>query len=283
MSNIYLGCAIWGYRPWVGQFLPAGTSNGDMLKAYAERLTTVEINATFYAVPDQPTVLRWASDTPSNFRFCPKVPRAISHSGNLTEQIAATKAFVAQLQLLGAKLGPIFLQLGPSYSPAQFGDLQTWLAAWDHAVPLAVEVRHRGWFAPQAAQRLNGLLAEHGVGRVLVDVRPINTGATTDQVILDARRKKPSVPYHVDVTAPFVLLRFMGHPDLAIDQPLLEQWADTIVAMLNDGLTVYSFMHCPVEERSPEMCELLAQALVARGIEYPLPTPPEPMQQLSLF
>lgn len=283
MSNIYLGCAIWGYRPWVGQFLPAATSNAEMLKAYAERLTTVEINATFYAVPDQPTVLRWASDTPASFRFCPKIPQAISHSGNLAQHVAQTQAFVAQMQLLGPKLGPIFLQLGPAYSPANFSDLQQWLSDWDHHVALAVEVRHRGWFAVQAAQRLNNLLAEHGVGRVLVDVRPINTGVTKDQVILDARRKKPSVPYHVDVTAPFVLLRFMGHPDLAIDQPLLEQWADTIVAMLNDGLTVYAFMHCPVEERSPEMCEILAQALVARGIDYPLPTPPAPIQQLSMF
>ncbi len=83
MSNILIGCAIWGYRPWVGTFLPAGTAATAMLAAYSQRLTTVEVNSTFYALPDAQTIARWAIDTPANFRFCPKVPRIISHSGAL--------------------------------------------------------------------------------------------------------------------------------------------------------------------------------------------------------
>ena len=283
MSNVFIGCAIWGYRPWVGDWLPAGTSAGEMLHAYAERLTTVEINATFYAVPDAATVTRWANDAPPTFRFCPKLPRAISHGGQLAATAAATTTFIARMQGLGERLGPLFLQLPPAYGPQHRADLTQWLARWPREVALAVEVRHRGWFAPNTNAALNALLAAHGVGRVLVDVRPINSGATSDPLILDARRKKPNVPHHTDQTAPFVLLRFMGHPDLALDRPLLAEWAQQIAAWLADGTAVYAFMHCPQEERSPDMCLLLAQQLAALGVPYPLPTPAAPPEQMLLF
>ncbi len=282
MSNILIGCAIWGYRPWVGPFLPAGTPASAMLAAYSQRLTTVEVNATFYALPDAQTVARWASDTPPGFRFCPKVPRIISHGGDLAPAQEHTTAFIERMRGLGEKLGPVFLQLPPAYSPHQLQDLAAWLRRWPADLALAVEVRHRGWFASQPAAALNTLLTDLGMGRVLVDVRPINTGASTDAVILEARRKKPTVPYHLDRTAPFTLIRFMGHPELAIDQPLLAQWADTVAAWAQQGTTVYMFMHCPVEEQSPELCAIFAELLLARGLPTLLPTPADP-QQLSLF
>ncbi len=75
----------------------------------------------------------------------------------------------------------------------------------------------------------------------------------------------------------------MGHPDLEIDRPLLEQWADTVAAWAQQGTAVFMFMHCPVEEQSPELCTIFAEQLVARGLPAPLPAPEEPPQQLSLF
>ena len=283
MSNIYLGCAIWGYRPWVGDWLPAGTSANDMLRAYSQRLTTVEINATFYAVPDAATVARWAADTPEGFRFCPKVPKAISHSGALARQGGPTRDFIGRLQGLGAKLGPIFLQLPPGYGPSQLADLSAWLDGWPAEVELAVEVRHPAWFGGPAGGELNRRLAARGAGRVVVDVRPVNTGATTDQLILEARRKKPSVPVELDYTGSAVLLRFMGHPDLAIDRPILADWASQTAAWLDAGKTVYAFMHCPVEERSPELCGIFAEQLADLGVPIILPEPELPPEQLTLF
>ena len=88
MTAFYLGCAIWGYRPWIGTWLPARTQ--DMLGAYSERLTMVEINATFYGLPDAATITRWAESTPTTFRFCPKIPRAISHSDGLASHRSET-------------------------------------------------------------------------------------------------------------------------------------------------------------------------------------------------
>lgn len=283
MSNMYIGCAIWGYRPWVGDFLPAGTSAGDMVRAYAERLTTVEVNSTFYALPEAATIRRWVSDTPNYFRFCPKVAQAISHSGNLGATMPQTNMFIERMRGFEGRLGPIFLQLPPSYGPAQLGDLATWLDRWPPDLALAVEVRHRGWFATQPAAALGALLRERAVGRVLVDVRPINTGDTTDNVILEARRKKPNVPLQLDRASSFALVRFMGHPDLRIDHPLLEDWATEVTTWLAEGTTVFMMMHCPVEERSPQLCTMFAKHLVARGVAQPLPAPAEPPQQMTLF
>jgi uncharacterized protein YecE (DUF72 family) len=283
MSNIYLGCAIWGYRPWVGEWLPAGTGANDMLRAYSQRLTTVEINATFYAVPDAATVARWAGDTPAGFRFCPKVPRAISHGGALARMAGPTRDFIQRMQGLGEKLGPIFLQLPPAYGPDRLADLGAWLESWPEEVELAVEVRHPAWFGGAAGRELNGRLAARGAGRVVVDVRPVNTGATADQVILEARRKKPNVPIELDYTGSTVLLRFMGHPDLAIDQPILAEWAGRISAWLAEGKRAYVFMHCPVEERSPELCYLFAEHMAGLGRPIALPQPEQPPEQLALF
>lgn len=283
MSNVLIGCAIWGYRPWVGAFLPAGTSTTAMLSAYSQRLTAVEINATFYAIPDSKTVARWATEVPDHFRFCPKIPQAISHAGKLNDQHETMQVFVEQMQPLQSKVGRVFLQLPPRYSPQSFADLEAWLERWANIMPLAVEVRHRGWFEQPVKHDFNQMLAHYDVSRVLVDVRPINTGESNDELVLEARRKKPNVPFHAELTNQACLLRFMGHPDLTIDVPLLEAWADLVATWSEQNVTVYAFMHCPAEEQSPIMCQMFAAMLEARGLPNPLTPPPVEPEQMSLF
>src|SRR5262247_705717 len=104
--NLYIGCPIWSFKGWVGNFYPKGTKPADFLHEYARRLTTIEGNTTFYAVPSVKTLSQWVDEMPETFRFCPKVPRAISHEGKLTGQIEATKAFIAIMSQLGSRLGP---------------------------------------------------------------------------------------------------------------------------------------------------------------------------------
>ena len=86
--TFYLGCPIWAYKDWVGGFYPEGTKPADFLREYARRLTAVEGNTTFYAVPAPMTLLRWVEETPETFRFCPKLPRTVSHAGKLMEHIS---------------------------------------------------------------------------------------------------------------------------------------------------------------------------------------------------
>jgi uncharacterized protein YecE (DUF72 family) len=111
MMRLYVGCPIWAYKGWVGSFYPKGTKQSDYLWEYARRLTTVEGNTTFYAVPTEKTLEGWVAETPGTFRFCPKLPRTISHAGKLVEHIDESMRFVDVMSLLGERLGPMFLQL----------------------------------------------------------------------------------------------------------------------------------------------------------------------------
>ena len=65
--NFFLGCAIWAYKGWMGEFYPHGTRAGDFLHLYSRRFTTVEGNTTFYAVPKDETVTRWTNQIPPGF------------------------------------------------------------------------------------------------------------------------------------------------------------------------------------------------------------------------
>src|SRR5688572_13756575 len=144
--ELYFGCPIWSYKDWVGSFYPAKTKPADFLREYARRLTTIEGNTTFYAVPAQKTIAQWVAETPAGFRFCPKLPRAVSHAGKLNGHLEETARFIQATSGLGERLGAMFLQLPPQYSPALFDDLRAFLQAWPETFRLGVEVRHADWF-----------------------------------------------------------------------------------------------------------------------------------------
>lgn len=286
--NFSLGCAVWAYRGWVGSLFPPITKTTDFLKIYSRRLSTVEGNTTFYAVPSAEQVARWVEATPPGFTFCPKLHREISHGGPLSRAAAPTAAFVERMRGLGPRLGPMFLQLPSSYGPNQFADLEGFLATWPADLRLAVEVRHLGWYEPPGEQRLADLLDRYRVGRVLMDVRPLDLGPLpgADMDLAAARDRKPQVPLHPLRSGDISLLRYIGHPQLALNEPLLDEWARRIAAWLREGTTVYAFMHCPDEARSPELCRALYQRLAPLVPIPPLPWAAgddEPPVQAPLF
>src|SRR5258706_4523326 len=83
--NLFLGCPIWSFKGWVGNFYPKGTKPADFLREYAQRLTTIEGNTTFYAIPAPKTIESWIEHTPERLRFCRKLPKRISPNGKLLE------------------------------------------------------------------------------------------------------------------------------------------------------------------------------------------------------
>ncbi|MEM9977523.1 MAG: DUF72 domain-containing protein [Cyanobacteria bacterium P01_D01_bin.2] len=286
--NFYLGCAVWAYREWLGEFYPAGSRAANFLQLYGERLTCVEGNTTFYSTPAPETVRRWAEQTPATFRFCPKLPRTVTHGGTLVPQLAVARNFLTLMQGLGPRLGPIFAQLPPSYSPRSFSDLAQFVASWPHLEsPLALEVRHLDWFKPPQSDRLNTLLTRFGVGRVLLDTRPIYTWSDpqTDPQ-LHSERKKPRVPLMPETTAAFVLVRYISHPELDRNRDFLAGWVQRVGDWLAQGLSVYFFVHCPMEARSPAIARYFQAQLENSGVTVP-PLPwsliQPPPQQLGLF
>ncbi len=163
--ELYLGCPIWAYKDWVGSFYPPGTKSADYLREYAARLTAVEGNTTFYAVPPRGTIQSWVADTPPGFRFCPKLPRAISHTGGLEEHRQQAGDFAEVMSGLGMRLGAMFLQLPPRYPPDKMDDLRLFLDGWAREAQLAVEVRHPDWFEATTNQALNDMLSGYGMAR----------------------------------------------------------------------------------------------------------------------
>jgi uncharacterized protein YecE (DUF72 family) len=274
----FIGTAVWAHQGWVGNFFPKGTKQADYLREYAKRLTTVEGNTTFWATPSVETVLRWAQDTPDYFRFCPKLPRGVSHAGQLMPHLGEAQRFVDLMRNLGTRLGPLFLQLPPRYSPKLIYDLQKFLEAWPREVQLAVEVRHLDWFEGLQQAALNELLQTHEVGRVIIDTRPIRTlsGARIDpgtmQVRVEAaQERKPDVPVLPMRTASFAFVRYIGHPDVKANGPLLDEWAEQMATWLNEGATVYAFCHAPDQTYAPPICRELYDRIAARAPLEPLP------------
>jgi len=289
--NLYVGCPIWAFKGWVGDFYPKGTKSGDFLFEYARRLTTVEGNTTFYAVPAEKTLQQWAAETPETFRFSPKLPRTISHAGKLVEHIAEALRFVEVMSVLGARLGPMFLQLPPSYPPGMFDDLRAFLQDWPDDVPLAVEVRHMGWFGSPHHATLNGLLSSHRMARVVIDTRPIRSlqgdkilEGSVYKRLLEARQRKPDVPIlpeqseQSEPAASFFFLRYIGHPQYEINEPILDEWVSYLTSWLREGeREAYVFCHCPDEHLDPWLC----RAFYRRMAEN-LPLPPLPWDEIDM-
>jgi uncharacterized protein YecE (DUF72 family) len=248
------------------------------LEEYARRLTTVEGNTTFYAVPAPKTIQDWINETPNTFRFCPKLPRTISHAGNLADHVQEAADFIAAMSQLGARLGPMFLQLPPRYSPRLLEDLNTFLEAWPRQVQLAVEVRHMDWFASPHNDILNELLTRSGMARVVIDTRPIRDlkgdkilAGSVYQRLLEARERKPDLPILPERTASFIFLRYIGHPQLDSNLPFLSEWSKQIADWLHEGIEAYVFCHCPDERLDPWLCRQFHRMISERISLPPLP------------
>jgi len=284
-DRFHLGCAVWGHPGWVGPVFPDGTPQTRFLEEYGKRFRAVEGNSFFYATPSSETLQRWAEVMPPGFRVLPKLPRELTHEGLLCAKPSLRDAVLERLPLLGAHLGPVFLQLPPSYGPLFFDDLLAFLDTWpSDAPPLLTEVRHLDWFAPDMAPRLHEALAERGVGRVILDTRPVY--AFGDDPQRHSPRKKPRLPVPVEPPAERVMLRFIGHPERERNERWLPRWAELIDGWLRAGHEVFAFCHCPIEDHSPFIARRLQALLEARGASVPpLPwnTLDEPPRQARLF
>ncbi|MDA0261860.1 MAG: DUF72 domain-containing protein [Proteobacteria bacterium] len=140
------GASGYAYKPWKGRFYPEDLPDAEMLRYYAERLPTVEINNTFYRLPKSSMLENWAAQTHDSFRFSIKASRRITHFARLKEEAAEPLNFLIEnMAALGEKIGPILFQLPPNMKK----DLPR-LAAFLDLLPkdqqAAFEFRHPSWF-----------------------------------------------------------------------------------------------------------------------------------------
>jgi uncharacterized protein YecE (DUF72 family) len=144
--RVRIGTSGYSYKEWKGSFYPKEVAAAGFLRFYAQHLETVEINNTFYRMPTGKLVEGWASEVPEEFVFAVKAPQRITHIARLQEKAAEpTEIFVRTVSKLGARLGPLLLQL-PPFQRKDVARLEAFLGAAPKGPRYAFEFRHPSWF-----------------------------------------------------------------------------------------------------------------------------------------
>jgi uncharacterized protein YecE (DUF72 family) len=161
---IRVGTSGWQYRDWRGAFYPDDVPQSKWLPHYASRFDTVEVNNTFYRLPDTSTFRRWHEQTPAGFTFAVKASRFVTHLKRLRDPRDPVDLLLDRAASLGDRLGPVLFQLPPTMK-ADIGRLRDTLGAIHGRVAAAFEFRHPSWLA----EPILDLLDESGAAIVMVD------------------------------------------------------------------------------------------------------------------
>lgn len=170
-KNFYVGVSGFSYSSWKGKFYPKVMKSEDFLTHYSQRLSSVEINSSFYASPNIATVKNWTAKTSEKFMFAFKAPRQITHIlklGNGSSE--AAERFSNVLDTLGQRRGPVLFQL-PPYSKQDAHTLDEFLSKTAGIKNRVFEFRHESWLNDSTFQ----LLEKHGAGFCIAeteDMRP---------------------------------------------------------------------------------------------------------------
>lgn len=226
-QQLLVGTSGWNYPDWRGRFYPEKLEPRKFLSYYAAQFCTTEVNYSFYHLPRPETFLNWAGAVPDSFIFAVKAHRYITHVRRLSGVTDIWQTFLENASRLGDHLGPVLLQLPPSFK-ANHEVLEAFLQSSERLTrvwrrKLAFEFRHESWFDD----------------RVLETLRAYETSL----VIADSRRY-PQAPRIA--TGPFVYLRFHGPGELSASACALqdlEAWATQIRSWLAQHLTVYAYFN----------------------------------------
>ena len=150
-----VGTSGYNYPEWRGTFYPQAMKPAAMLPYYAERFSTVEINASFYRMPTVKAIEGWAAATPPGFVFTLKAPQRITHMRRLNDIDELVRVFCDVARQLGDKLGPLFFQLPPTFRK-DTGRLRAVLVQIPPDLRCAFEFRHDSWFADDVYEALRG-------------------------------------------------------------------------------------------------------------------------------
>ncbi|WP_035563373.1 DUF72 domain-containing protein [Hymenobacter sp. IS2118] len=267
-AGLRVGCPIWTNKEWLGTYFPAGIKEPDYLHYYAQQFNSIELNTTHYRIPDAGTVRRWRAAVGPGFKFCPKLPRSISHERELFQADDLVVPMARAYESLGENLGWAFLQLPPHFGPEHLPRLERFLLDFPETVPLAVELRHPRWFAD----------------RVLADaVFATFEALNKTLVITDVAGRRDVLPLRL--TTPVAFIRFNGHGLHSTDYQRADAWAERLAAWVAQGIhEIYFFIHQKDVRHAPILATYFLDKMRAlTGIAVPPPfIIPQPVQG-SLF
>jgi uncharacterized protein YecE (DUF72 family) len=153
MTRVHVGTSGYNYPEWRGRFYPERFASAKMLGYYAERFTTVEINATFYRMPTSRVVEAWAAQVPDSFTFSLKAPRRITHDRRLKDCAEPLRGFCDAAAALGSRLAVLLFQLPPNFK-CDLDRLSAFLELLPRGARAAFEFRHESWWNDDVYARL---------------------------------------------------------------------------------------------------------------------------------
>jgi uncharacterized protein YecE (DUF72 family) len=208
------GTSGYSYKEWLGHFYPEKTPANAMLRYYAGRFGTVEINNTFYRMPAEAMLANWVAETPDTFAFSLKAPRRITHDQRLKDTESNVAEFIRRAETLGAKLGPLLFQL-PHYLKKDVPRLRDFLALLPEGRQVAFDFRNDTWYDDAVYETLKSR------GAIL---------CITD-------KEEGDTPFVATAGCGYLRLRRTHY-----DETELRAWAERIAAQDLDCVYVY-FMH----------------------------------------
>jgi uncharacterized protein YecE (DUF72 family) len=242
MAQILIGTSGWVYGAWKAVFYPPALPDAQRLGYYANRFQTTEVNYSFYHVPSAETYKRWLQLVPPDFVFALKANRLITHVARLRDVDSIWSDFTEGAAALGGRLGPILLQLPPSFRK-DHGALISFLemtSARSNLQRLAFEFRHASWFSDETYC----ILRRYGAALCIAD--------------------GPRFPRIDEVTTEFAYLRFHGRtpreaPWYADEQ--LQREARFIKQLAGKGITSYVYFNNDALAHAPMNAARLIEML----------------------
>jgi uncharacterized protein YecE (DUF72 family) len=230
--RVYVGCAKWNKQE-LKNFYPRGIK--DELAYYSTQFNSIEMNTTFYRIPDAGQVVTWKEKTPEGFKFFPKVNQSISHIRRLNDVQPLVDQYCDQICHFEEKLGIVFLQLHSNFGYKNLERLVGFIENFPKSIPLAVELRHTEWFSnPAYSSEVYSLLENHQITNILVD-----TAGRRDLL-------------HMRLTTPTVFIRYVGANNPEKDRERLDSWIDRLKIWVDLGLRdINFFVHQNIELESP--------------------------------
>ena len=231
----WIGTSGYNYPEWKGSFYPEKIPAAKMLSFYAANFATVEINYTFYRVPNEKILSGWSRETPDSFRLTLKAPKRITHIAKLRDCTDLLEYFLRTAATLGPKLGAILFQL-PPYFRKDLAILDAFLEQLPARLCAAFEFRHASWMDGEVFERLR----------------------SRNLALCVADSEKFSTP--VEITASYGYFRLRDEGYTPQD---LQRWAQVIHDSTSACDDVFIYFKHEEAGKGPQFARLLLQALSA--------------------
>lgn len=233
-NRIVTGLSSFSHPEWIGTIYPPGTPRKQMFNAYSKVFSGIEFNGTRYKFPSPEQIARWSDQTNERFAIYPKLPQSISHAKRYDQDdtFRRIEDFLELANGFGPRLGRCFLCFPNHVGADRLEELLSLVDGLGRNVPLAFELRHSSWFAPQsfALYSFAEALSKKNLSLIITD-----TPGRQDV-------------FHSYITSNNVMVRFVASGNTTADTKRVKVWMD-LFSQHKSWMSLACFVHSPTEKK----------------------------------